>query len=69
MACIRADFNQIRPDQIDPAIRYRTFVYVSRVTRTSLTVKVLFDKASHHIPNKQRIYEQLGEHYLILKYY
>jgi hypothetical protein len=69
MACIGADFNQIGPDQIDPAIGYGTFACVSRVTGTSLAVKVPFDEASHHIPNERRIYERLGEHHLILKYH
>jgi hypothetical protein len=69
MNCVALDLNQIRPDQINPAIGYRTFACVSRIAGTSLAVKVPFDEASHHIRIEQRIYERLGEHHLILKYH
>ncbi|KAH7364053.1 kinase-like domain-containing protein [Rhexocercosporidium sp. MPI-PUGE-AT-0058] len=69
MNCVALDLNQIRPDQIDPAIGYGTFACVSRIAGTSLAVKVPFDEASHHIRIEQRIYERLGEHHLILKYH
>jgi hypothetical protein len=69
MTCTASDLNQIGPDQIDPAIGYGTFACVSRITGTSLAVKVPFDEASHHIPVEQKIYERLGDHDLILKYH
>ena len=69
MTCIASNLDQIRPNQIDPAIGYGTFACVSRITGTFLAVKVPFDEASHHISVEQRIYERLSEHHLILKYH
>jgi len=69
MACIASEFDQIGPDQIDPAIGYGTFACVSRITGTNLAIKVPFDEASHYVAVEQRIYERLGDYHLILKYH
>lgn len=69
MNCITSKLHQIEPNQVDPALGFGTFACVSRITGTNLAIKVPFADAVHHIPNEQSIYERLGEHHLILKYY
>jgi hypothetical protein len=69
MSLIASEFNQISYDQIDPALGYGTFACVSRITGTNLAVKVPFPDALHHLPVERSIYERLGAHRLILKYY
>jgi hypothetical protein len=69
ISLIVSEFNQIQPDQIDLALGYRTFVYISRITGTNFAVKVLFPDILYYIPIEQSIYKQLGKYPLILKYY
>lgn len=69
MSRITPRLDQIKPNQVDPALGYGTFACVSRITGTDLAIKVPFRDASHHISVEQSIYERLGEHRLILRYY
>lgn len=63
------ELSQIRPDQLDVGLGYGQFACVSRVTGTDFVAKIPFPTKSQHIPIEGRIYERLGEHPLILKYY
>jgi hypothetical protein len=69
MTCTVPEFSQIRPDQLDVALGFGEFACVSRVTGTDFVAKIPFSTTSQHIPIEGRIYERLGEHPLILKYY
>ena len=64
-----SEFKQIRPDQVDPAIGYGRYASVSRITGINFAIKVPLGTRSHHTLVERSIYERLGEHHLILKYY
>jgi hypothetical protein len=58
----------LKYEQIE-GVGFGLFGTVARIIGTELAVKIPSDEASHHHAVEKRIYERLGHHPFILRYY